>query len=209
MAPLSGQSVLARRIDRRQVARLKQASCLLRTLLNTPGGADSRLFGVSRYRSEVVPDIDPGWFSAAATLFAAVTTGFAYKLQRDIARTRQALLKGDVLLKRMQYLIAIFADIHATAKEEWSDERSKKLADLSKELRYSKTVIKSLHPSTGEKIECWHSGTDKQHDSIPRVIEYTLGEIGANIADKYDEFLFAKSEELRKIQDDLFKEMGA
>lgn len=156
-----------------------------------------------------MPDIDPSWFSAAATLFAAVTTGFAYKLQRDIARARQQLLKGDVLLKRMQHLIAIFADIHATAKEEWSDERSKKLADLSGELRYSKTVIKSLHPNIGEKIECWHTGKDKQHNSISGVIEYTLGQIGANIGDKYDEFLFAKAEELRKIQDHLFKEMSA
>lgn len=156
-----------------------------------------------------MPDIDPGYFSAAATIFAAVTAWLAYKLQRDIARNRQELLKGDVLVKEIQSLITVFADIHATAKEDWSDERKEALAALSGELRYTKTVIKSLHPGIGQKIEQWHISKDEQNNSIPRVVEYALGEMGAIIGDKYDKFLFAKAEELRKIQDDLFKEMVA
>lgn len=59
------------------------------------------------------------------------------------------------------------------------------------------------------KIEKWRISTDSEGDSIPRVVDYFLGEIGGIIGDKYDDFLFSKAEELRNIQDQAFEEVSA
>lgn len=163
-----------------------------------------------------MPDIEPDWVSAVATVFAGIATiaaaftaMLAYRLQKVMVRSRQQLLKSDILLNNIQSLIAAFADIHATAKEDWSPERIERLRSLSRDLRYRETVVKSLQPSVGEKIERWRISLDCQGNSIPRVVDYALGGIGAIIGDKYDDFLFLKAEELRKIQEDVFEEMSA
>lgn len=161
-------------------------------------------------------EIEPDWVSAAATFFAGIATIaaaftaiFAYRLQRAMAVSRQQILKGDNLLKNIQSLIATFADIHATAKQDWSPDRTEKLRSLSEDIRYTETVIKSLNPALGAKVEEWRISSDSQGDSIPRIVDYILGGAGAIIGDKYDSFLFSKASELRKIQDEMFKEIGA
>jgi len=161
-------------------------------------------------------EIEPDWVSAAATVFAGIATIaaaiaaiLAYRLQRALAESRQQLLKGDTLLKNIQSLIATFADVHATAKQDWSTERTEKLRLLSENIRYTETVIKSLNPEIGARVEEWRISKDGQGDSILRVVDYVLGGVGAIIGDKYDAFLFSKAEDLRKIQDEIFKEMSA
>jgi len=163
-----------------------------------------------------MPEIEPDWVSAMATVFAgiatfaaAVTACLAYKLQRALAKSRQQLIKDDSLLKNIQSLIVFFANIHATAKQDWSAERTEKLRSLYENLRYTETVIKSLNPSIGEKVEKWRISSDAQGDNIPRVAGYLLGGVGAIIGDKYDHFLFSKAEDLRRIQDEVFEEISA
>ncbi|PAU73942.1 hypothetical protein [Halomonas salipaludis] len=163
-----------------------------------------------------MPEIEPDWVSAAATAFAGVATiaaaftaFLAYRLQRALARSRKQLLKGDTLLKNIQSLVATFADIHATAKQDWSTERTEKLRALSARIRYTETVVKSLSPDIGTKVEEWRISSDNEGNSIPRVVDYILGGMGAIIGDKYDEFLFSKAEDLRRIQDQVFEEIGA
>ena len=162
-----------------------------------------------------MPEFEPEWVSAIATglagiatIAAAFTTFLAYRLQRALAKNRQQLLKGDTLLKKIQSLIASFADIHATAKQDWSSERADKIHTLSVDIRYTETVIKSLHPGIGMKVEQWRISTNNEGESISRVVDYILGGVGAIIGDKYDDFLFSKAEELRKIQDLAFEEVG-
>lgn len=161
-------------------------------------------------------EIEPDWVSAVATIFAGIATFaaaiaaiLAYKLQRALAESRLQLLKGDALLKNIQSLIATFADIHATAKKDWSKERIETLRLLSENIRYTETVIKSLNPSIGARVEEWRISPDDQGNSIPRVVDYVLGGMGATIGDQYDDFLFSKAEDLRKIQDEAFKVMNA
>jgi hypothetical protein len=163
-----------------------------------------------------MPDIDPNWFSAIATIFAAVataaaaiTTHLAYKFHRSIEKNRQYLLKGEVLLKNIQSLIVTFANVHATAKEDCSVERTEKLRLLSKEIKYTATIIASLSPTVGAKIESWRISKDRKGDSIPRIVDYILCGTGAIIGDNHDDFLFKKSTELRTIQDELFKEISS
>lgn len=163
-----------------------------------------------------MPEIEPDWVSAGATVFAglatlaaAVSACLAYKLQQAIARSRQQLLKGDNLLKNIQLLIATFADIHATAKQDWSPERTEKLRSLDERLRYTETVIKSLNPRIGAQVEEWRVSQDSKGDSVIRVVSFILGGTGAIIGDKYDDFLFSKSAELRRIQDDVFNDISA
>jgi hypothetical protein len=150
-------------------------------------------------------EIESAWVSAAATAFAgvattaaAVTTFLAYRLQRSLARSRKQLLKGDILLRNIQSLIATFADIHATAKQDGAIERAEKLRELAENIRYTVTVIKSLHPGIGKEVEEWRTSSD-----------YILAGHGAIIGDKYDQFLFSKAEGLRKIQDQVFEEINA
>lgn len=45
-----------------------------------------------------------------------------------------------------------------------------------------------------------------QGDSIPRVVDYILGRLGAIIGDKYDDFLFSKAAGLKRVQDEVFEE---
>ncbi|OOE84025.1 hypothetical protein BZG72_04325 [Salinivibrio sp. PR6] len=160
-------------------------------------------------------EVDPDWVSAGATVFAGVATlaaavasCFAYKLQRAITKGRQQLLKGDDLLKNMQLLIATFADVHATAKQDWSPERTEKLRSLDERLRYTETVIKSLNPQIGEQVEQWRISSDAKGDSVTRVVSLILGGTGAIIGAKYDDFLFSKAAQLREIQDSIFNEMS-
>lgn len=161
-------------------------------------------------------EIDPDWVSAGATVFAglatlaaAVTACFAYKLQRVITKSRQQLLKGDNLLKNIQLLIATFADVHATAKQNWSPERTEKLRSLDERLRYTETVIESLNPQIGAQVNQWRISLDAKGDSVTRVVSFILGANGAIIGDKYDDFLFSKAAQLREIQDSVFNEMSA
>jgi|GEM_PF-5459557 len=163
-----------------------------------------------------MPEIDPDWVSAGATVFAglatlaaAVAACFAYKLQRAITKSRQQLLKGDNLLKNIQLLIATFADVHATAKQGWSPERTEKLGSLDERLRYTETVIKSLNPKIGAQVEQWRVSSDAKGDSVTRVVSFILGGTGAVIGDKYDDFLFSKAAQLRAIQDSVFNEISA
>lgn len=163
-----------------------------------------------------MPEIEPDWVSAVATVFAgiatfaaAVTACFAYKLQRTLAKSRQQLIKGDSLLKNIQSLIVTFANVHATAKKDWSTERTEKLRSLYKNLLYTETVIKSLNPNVGGKVEKWRISSNAQGDSIPRIAGYILGGLGATVGDKYDQFLFSKAEDLRRIQDEVFEEISA
>lgn len=95
-----------------------------------------------------MPEIEPSWVSAIATslagfatIAAAFTTFLAYRLQRALVKSRKQLLKGDTLIKNVQSLIATFADIHATAKQDWSTERTEKLQKLSTHIRYTETVL--------------------------------------------------------------------
>ncbi|OXY81361.1 hypothetical protein B6S08_12790 [Oceanimonas doudoroffii] len=136
---------------------------------------------------------------------AAFTAFLAYRLQRALVESRQQLLKGDHLFKNIQSLIIIFANIHATAKQDWSPDRTAKLRSLSEEVRYIETVIKSLNPDIGTKVEEWLSSTDRHGDSIPKVVDCILGGAGAIIGDKYDNFLYSKASELREILDEIFK----
>jgi len=161
-------------------------------------------------------EIESAWVSAAATAFAgvattaaAVTTFLAYRLQRSLARSRKQLLKGDILLRNIQSLIATFADIHATAKQDGSIERTEKLRELAENIRYTVTVIKSLHPGIGKEVEEWRTSSDNEGNSVIRVVDYILAGHGAIIGDKYDQFLFSKAEDLRKIQDQVFEEINA
>ncbi|WP_298845731.1 hypothetical protein [uncultured Salinicola sp.] len=163
-----------------------------------------------------MPEVHPDWVSATATVFAgmatiaaAFTAILAYRLQRALAESRQQFFKGENLLKNIQSLIANFADIHATAKQDWSKERTQKIRTLSESLRYTETVIKSLNPGIGAKVEEWRISADGQGDSIPRVVDYILGGLGAITGDKYDDFLFSKAADLRRIQDEVFEEMSA
>src|SRR5690606_21372924 len=117
-------------------------------------------------------EIEPDWVSAVATIFAGIATIaaaiaaiLAYKLQRALAESRLQLLKGDALLKNIQSLIATFADIHATAKKDWSKERIETLRLLSENIRYTETVIKSLNPSIGARVEEWRISPDDQGNS--------------------------------------------
>lgn len=163
-----------------------------------------------------MPEIEPDWVAAIATVFAgiatfaaAVTAYFAYKLQRNLVKSKQQLIKSDNLLKNIQSLIVTFANIHATAKQDWSTERTEKLRSLNENLRYTETVIRSLNPSIGEKVEKWRISPDAHGDSISRIAGYILGGLGATIGDKYDHFLFSKAEDLRRIQDEVFEEISA
>ncbi|GEK46858.1 hypothetical protein HPA02_11410 [Bisbaumannia pacifica] len=117
-------------------------------------------------------------------------------------------MRGDALINNIQSLIATFADIHATDKQGWSTERTEKLRALSEHIRYTETVIKSLHPDIGTKVEQWRTSSDNEGSSIPRVVSYILGGVGAIIGDKYDEFLFSKAEDLRRIQGYVFEEIS-
>lgn len=162
-----------------------------------------------------MPELEPHWVSAAATVFSGIATiaaaraaTLAYRLQQALAESRQQLLKGDTLLKNIQSLIATFADVHATARQDWSTERTEKLRLLSENIRYTETVIKSLNSKIGARVEEWRISNDSQGNSIPRVVDYVLGRIGATVGDKYDAFLFSKAEDLRMIQDEVFKELS-
>ncbi|MTT53107.1 hypothetical protein F1529_11495 [Alcanivorax sp. VBW004] len=161
-------------------------------------------------------EVEPNWISAVAavlsgvaTIAAAIAAFLAFKLQQSLAKTREELLKGDSLLKNIQLFITTFADVHATAKEVSSEERREKLGLLSRNLQYTETIIKSLNPGIGAKIEKWRVSPDSEGNNIARVVDHALGGIGATVGDKYDDFLFAKAEELRRIQDIVFEEMRA
>ncbi|MBM1145599.1 hypothetical protein GN155_017580, partial [Alcanivorax sp. ZXX171] len=139
----------------------------------------------------MIPDIEPDWISATATVFAGVATAaaaftaiLAYRLQRTLAESRRQLLKDEALLKNIQSLIVTFANIHATAKQDWSTGRIERLRSLAGNLRYAETVIKSLNPSIGAKVERWRISSDADNESIQRVVEYILGGLGAIIGDK-------------------------
>ncbi|QJX02742.1 hypothetical protein HML84_16030 [Alcanivorax sp. IO_7] len=118
-------------------------------------------------------------------------------------------MKDEALLKNIQSLIVTFANIHATAKQDWSTGRIERLRSLAGNLRYAETVIKSLNPSIGAKVERWRISSDADNESIQRVVEYILGGLGAIIGDKYDDFLFSKAEDLRRIQDDAFEDISS
>lgn len=164
-------------------------------------------------------DTEADWVSVAGLVFssiaatgaiiAAVAAVLAYMLQRSLAKSRQRLIKGDVLLKNIQSLIVTFADVRATAKEDSSPQRAEKLRLLSRDLRYIETVIKSLHPGIGEKFEHWHVTPDDEGCHVSGVVDYELGFLGADTGSKYERFFCAKAAELGNIQDDFFEEINA
>ena len=159
-----------------------------------------------------MPSIDPDWVSVTSAIFtgvATVITYLAYRFHRSLEKNRQYLLKGDALLKNFQSLIITFANVHATAKEDCSNERSEKIRSLSKEIKYTSIIIASLNPDVGAQIESWRLSKDSKGDSLPRTVDYMLGNLGGSIGDNDYDFLYKKLSELRAIQDDIFKTMSA
>jgi len=106
-------------------------------------------------------------------------------------------------------MLLVFADIQATTSESWSDERSKKLQSLSKELRSYGIIISSLGKNVKDQMNKWATEKDIEGNSIPYVVEYILGNLGAHIGNKYDTFFERKTEELITIQENIFKEIAA
>ena len=158
--------------------------------------------------------ITPEWISVIVASISAFTTiitcVIAYKVfnwHRDIESNKQIIIRNEILIVNLQSVLVTFANIHATAKEEWSDERSKKLTFLSNELNYKIIVVSSLNIDIGNKLTEWQGVKGDDGNSISYVIHMILGSLGAIIGTKYDEFLLEKATSLRKIQDELYSSM--
>lgn len=160
--------------------------------------------------------MNPDWITAITAIFAtfsaiaaAIAAWQAYRLQANVEGARIRLLKGEAELQNLQKYIVIFANIIATAKEEWSTERNEKLKLLSSDLRYTAIVMQSLSPEIGGKLEKWKLKKDSENNSVPRIVDFILASSGAAIGEEYDYFFKQKSAELREIQDEYFKSVSA
>lgn len=161
-------------------------------------------------------ELKPEWISAISAALAAlaafcalIAARYTYKLQKSIEKNRQAELINDALIKNIQSLLLIFANIRAAANEDWSPERTSKLQALSNELHYTCTVIESLNETIGEKIRLWRIGQSSEGYSIHREIDCMLGKMGAISGEKYNKFFSEKSEKLIAIRNEAYKEVIA
>ncbi|MCP3942834.1 MAG: hypothetical protein GY710_15295 [Desulfobacteraceae bacterium] len=160
-------------------------------------------------------EIDLNWISAISTacamvasVAASITAILTYKFHRSLEKKKLSLLKEEVLLKNIQSLIVIFANIRAKAKEDYSVERREELKSLSQEINYTVIIIASLSSDIGTQIELWRVSKDSNGNNIPYVVNYIFGNLGT-IGNNYDDFLCKKSIELREIQNYLFKKINA
>ena len=76
-------------------------------------------------------------------------------------------------------------------------------------MRYTETVIKSLHPDIGDKIEHWRITPNDEGKHISGVVDHELAFLGANVGEQYEDLFSSKSAELRDIQDNVFAELNA
>lgn len=161
-------------------------------------------------------ELKPEWISAIsaalaalAAFFSLIAARYTYKLQKSIEKNRQAELINEALIKNIQSLLLTFANIRAAASGDWSPERTSKLQTLSDELRYTCTVIESLNEVIGEKIRLWRIEKSSEGYSIPREIDYVLGNMGAISGEKYNNFFSEKSAKLIAIRNEAYKEVIA
>ena len=146
--------------------------------------------------------------AALAAIAAACTAIRTYKHQRKIEKNQHEFFKLKDAVLHLQELIVAFAEIRAISETEWSDNRSQKLTNHAYALRKRIVIIGSLHPKSGNRLSSWRTEKDQQGNSVSGVIDYVLGQLGAEVGDKYKNFFCLKSEELIQIQDELFKEFS-
>ena len=147
--------------------------------------------------------------SAFAAIAAATVAFLAFRHQNKLENNKLEFLKLEVTLRHLQELIVTFAEIRAISETAWSDDRSQQLARHACDLRKSITIIGSLHPKSGNRLDSWRSEKCNQGISVSSVVDHELGQIGADIGDKYNRFFCLKSGELRDIQDKIFEEFSA
>lgn len=149
-----------------------------------------------------------GW-AALATVVVAILAYFTYRHQKRSDKNSLQLLQNEAVVKHIQELMIIFAEIRAISETEWSDGRTQELNQRAKALRKAITVIGSLHPDTGNRLHSWCSEKDQHGNSISSVVDYELGNIGAITGNKHTRYFKKKSRELRNIQDLFFAEFSA
>lgn len=143
--------------------------------------------------------------AAIAAMSSAYTAHSTLQQQREAEKNKYQFIKTEIVLKKFQEILLTFAEINATAQHSWSTDRAKILKELTLNLRDLITVVSTLDPEIGQKLHNWRTVKDKNNDSIPRTVDYILGQNNSIIGEDQKSFMLKKAEELRSIQDELFK----
>ena len=148
-------------------------------------------------------------FSTVAAIAAAITAKRAHSFQQQIEKSRHQLSKLELTLRNLQELMVTFAEVQAISESVYSDDRKQQLKEHAHELRKKITIIDSLHPEIGYNLNLWRAEKDHLGNSISQIVDYELGNIGAIVGDKYNDFFYRKSRELSVIQTMLLNEISA
>ena len=147
--------------------------------------------------------------AAGAAIAASITAKRAYEFQIRQDRAKFRLSKLEVTLRHMQDVMVTFAEIRAACESGGTNQSRENIKDKADYLNRSITIIDSLHPRIGKMLHSWKLNKDSSGKSMSQVVHYELGFLGTKNEGDYDHFFRRKSEGLRRIQDQLFREISA
>ena len=147
--------------------------------------------------------------AAGASIAAAVAAYFSYRHEIYSEKQRQNHLKLEPAVRYTQELMITVGEIRALAEDEHVKDRGLKVREHAGNLRRLITVIGSLSPEAGKRLESWYIRKDMHGNSISQIIHNELGHVGGYMGEKHNSFFKEKSRDLREIQEFLFKSMSA
>ena len=149
----------------------------------------------------------PGSLAAVAAIASAIAAFLILRHQIFQEKNKVLLLKHQSEVEHLQKLIGCLARVIALASREWSDQRSQALDQAVEEMQLHVAALQSLSNTVRKDIDQWATKKDPDGNSVSALIYYDLSMQHAAVGERHKQFMQAKMDVLKVIQDKLFASM--